>query len=113
MSSLISVQMTFVGEHMIMKYIEVLSPEGINEQQTVIVTAGITELDGKHIGFIDNGKPNYDVFLTRLIELLNKKFKFSGITQVRKKEKDTGVALGAAEVQKLVGCDIVLNGICD
>ena len=98
---------------MIKRYIEVLNPTGVNKQQTVKVNAGVNKLDGKNIGFIDNGKPNYDIFLARLMELLDKKFRFASVTLVKKKEKDTGIALGATEVQKLAKCDIVLNGICD
>jgi hypothetical protein len=95
------------------KYIEVYNPTGINEQQAIKTSAGPGDLNGKHIGFIDNGKPNFDIFLIRLTELLSEKFKFSGITHAKKKEKDTGAALGPAEMQKLIDCDIILNGICD
>ena len=98
---------------MAMNYIEVLDPTGVTEQKTVPASAGVGELDGKHIGFIDNGKPNYDIFLARITELLGQKYRFAGITHVKKKEKDTGVALGPAETQKLLDCDIILNGICD
>ena len=95
-------------------YIEVLDPTGENKQQQVKISAGVGNLDGKCIGFIDNGKPNYDIFLARVMELLGQKIKFSGMIYAKKKEKDTGVALGPAEMEKLIkNCDIVLNGICD
>jgi hypothetical protein len=95
-------------------YIEVLDPTGVNKQQNIKASSGVGDLNGKSIGFIDNGKPNYDIFLVRLMELLNQRFKFSGTIHVRKTEKDTGVALGSAHMQKLVqNCDIILNGICD
>jgi len=95
-------------------YVEVLDPTGVTRQKNIQASAGTGDLNGKNIGFIDNGNPNYDIFLTRLVELLNKKFTFSGVTHVKKKEKDTGVALGSVEIEKLIkDCDIVLNGICD
>jgi len=95
-------------------YIEVLDPTGVTEQQTVKATSGVGDLNGKTIGFIDNGKPNYDIFLARLMELLNQRFKFAGTILARKTEKDTGVALNSALMDKLVqNSDIILNGICD
>jgi hypothetical protein len=95
-------------------YIEVLDPTGVTEQQNIKVSSGVGDLNGKTIGFIDNGKPNYDIFLARLMELLNRRFKFAGTIQVKKTEKDTGIALNGSSMQKLVqNCDIILNGICD
>jgi hypothetical protein len=95
-------------------YIEVLDPTGVTEQQMVKATFGVGDLNGKTIGFIDNGKPNYDIFLARLMELLNGRFKFAGTILAKKTEKDTGVALNSASMEKLIqNCDIILNGICD
>ena len=95
-------------------YIEVLDPTGVTRQKSIKSSAGVGDLNGKCIGFIDNGKPNYDIFLARLTELLGRRFRFSGMVHAKKKEKDTGVALGPAEMEKLIkNCDIVLNGICD
>jgi len=99
---------------MAINYIEVLDPTGINKQQNIQASSGVGNLNGKFIGFIDNGKPNYDIFLARVMELLNQRFKFAGIIHVRKKEKDTGVALNPADMEKLINnCDVILNGICD
>ena len=95
-------------------YIEVLDPTGVTEQQNIKASSGVGDLNGKTIGFIDNGKPNYDIFLARLMELLNGRFKFAGTFHVKKTEKDTGVALNSISMAKLVhNCDIILNGICD
>jgi len=95
-------------------YIEVLDPIGVTAQKNVQTSGGIGDLNGKIIGFIDNGKPNYDIFLARLMELLNRRFKFAGVIHVKKKEKDTGTALNSADMEKIAAnCDIVLNGICD
>jgi hypothetical protein len=96
------------------KYIEVLNPTGETKQQNIKASSGVGDLNGKTIGFVDNGKPNYDIFLARVVELLSQRFKFDGIIQVKKKEKDTGAALNSIDVGKLVSnCDIILNGICD
>lgn len=96
------------------KYIEVLDPTGVTVQKNIQPSAGVGNLNGKYIGFIDNGKPNYDIFLARLTELLNRRFELAGMVHVKKKEKDTGVALNPIDMEKLAkNCDVILNGICD
>jgi hypothetical protein len=96
------------------QYIEVLDPTGVTGQKSVQASAGVGNLDGKTIGFIDNGKPNYDIFLARIMEMLGQRFKFAGVLHAKKKEKDTGTALNPADMARLAAdCDIVLNGICD
>jgi hypothetical protein len=99
---------------MTIRYIEVLEPTAISGQKNIQASSGVGDLNGKYIGFIDNGKPNYDIFLARLMELLSPRFKFTGTMHVKKKEKDTGAPLNSADMANLVAkCDIVLNGICD
>jgi len=99
---------------MTIRYIEVLDPTGVTGQKNVQASAGVGNLDGKTVGFIDNGKPNYDIFLAMVMEILNQRFKFAEVIHVKKKEKDTGIALNSADMQKLIqNCDIVLNGMCD
>jgi len=99
---------------MITKYIEVYDPTGRIEKKKIRITGGIGNLNGKIIGLVDNGKPNYDIFLARLEELLGQRFSFSGVVHVRKGEKDTGAPLNAKDVEKLEkNCQVVINGICD
>ncbi|OGO24882.1 MAG: hypothetical protein A2144_06630 [Chloroflexi bacterium RBG_16_50_9] len=99
---------------MTIKYIEVLEPTGKVEQKKIQTAAGVGNLDGKVLGLIDNGKPNYDIFLARLVELFWQRFRLAEIIHVKKCEMDTGAPLNAADMDKLTAnCDVVLNGICD
>lgn len=99
---------------MIANYIEVLNPTGKVNNREVARVASIGDLDNKVIGLIDNGKPNYDIFLARLEELLNQKFKLTNIVNVRKIGNNTGVPLDHGELEKLAAeCQVVINGICD
>ena len=96
------------------RFIEVLDPTGKVEQNTSLASEGIGELDGTVIGLVDNGKPNYDIFLDRVKELLSARFQFAEIIQVKKGNDDTGAPLNADDVNNLATrCDIILNGICD
>jgi len=99
---------------MTVNYIEVLDPTGKVKQRNARTSTSLGNVNGKVLGLVDNGKPNYDIFLTRLEELLCQRFKFAGIIHVSKGEKDTGAPLNATEMDKLVGkCQVVINGICD
>jgi hypothetical protein len=99
---------------MIVNYIEVLDPTGTVEQKNMRASSGVGDLNGKVIGLVDNGKPNYNVFLARLEQSLCQRFKFAGIIHIRKAEMDTGGPLNAVDTEKLAAnCNIVLNGICD
>lgn len=99
---------------MITKYVEVYDPTVKIEKKTIEINRGIGNLNGKVIGLVDNGKPNYDIFLARLEELLCQRFNFSGVVHVRKGEKDTGAPLNAADIEQLgKKCQVVINGICD
>jgi hypothetical protein len=96
------------------EFIEVLVPVAGTLNKQVVNALRTNDLNGKVIGIIDNRKPNYDIFLARLLELLSQRFSFAKIVQVRKGETETGKALAAADINKLVSeCNIVLNGICD
>jgi hypothetical protein len=96
------------------EFIEVLVPTAIASNRHFTNAPRTKNLSGKVIGIIDNRKPNYDIFLVRLLELLGQRFDFAKIVQVRKGETETGKALAAADINKLAAeCNIVLNGICD
>jgi len=96
------------------KFIEVLDPTAKAVAVQVGITTQVGDLNGKIIGFLDNRKPNFDVFLARLKELLCQKFDFGDIISVKKGDMDNNAPLDAEEMEKLVvRCDVVLNGICD
>jgi hypothetical protein len=95
-------------------YIDVFNPTGKVNNQEIARVASIGDLDNKVIGLIDNGKPNYDIFLARLEELLSHKFNLANIINVKKVENDTGAPLNRGELEKLAAeCQVVINGICD
>ena len=55
--------------------LEVLNPRGVlMEQMLLSPTPRLTDLNGKVVGFYDNGKPGVVNFYTVLEELLKKRF---------------------------------------
>jgi hypothetical protein len=95
-------------------YIEVLDPTGSVAQLDLKPSAHRGGIDNKTIGLLDNGKPNFDVFLDRVEELLRQEHQPADIVTVRKGDNATSKPLEAADLDRLVKeCDVVLNGICD
>ena len=95
-------------------HIEVLDPTGDTAQLDLTPSDHHGGIDKKIIGLLDNGKPNFDVFLTRVEELLRKSHQPSGIITVRKGDNATSKPLEKADLERLIQeCDVILNGICD
>jgi hypothetical protein len=93
-----------------MSEVEVLSP--------VVEVAGATTsgaprpdtLDGQRIGFLDNAKPNADVFLSRVEELLRERFALTDVIWQRKRHGGRP----AEHVDDLARrCQLVVNGVGD
>lgn len=69
-------------------------------------------LDGRVIGLLDNGKPNFDLFLATLEKLLGDRFKPSRVIKVRKGH--AGLSLPKELLEELSqNCHVVVNGIGD
>lgn len=95
-------------------YIEVLDPTGRTAYLDVEPSVRSGGIEGKVVGLLDNGKPNFDVFLNRVEELLRQEYRPAGIVSVRKGDNATSKPLEATDLERLVKeCDVVLNGICD
>ena len=64
--------------------IELLVPEGRSKTLPIFPAPRLGDLGGKVIGFLQNGKPNADILLTRLANLMQKK---CGLGEVRSRAK--------------------------
>jgi len=94
--------------------IEVLDPTAPAPKEATKNYLTIENLDNKILGLVDNRKPNYNIFLDRLEELLREKLRFAGLIRVKKDDNDAGKGLAQEELDKLVReSQVVLNGICD
>ncbi len=100
---------------MTVQMIEVLNPTAKPQSVEFEIASRIDDLNGKVIGFLDNGKPNIDIFLARMEELLCKRFKFSEIVHVNKvRQVGAGAALPSEQMEKLLKkCHVVVNGVAD
>ena len=74
--------------------------------------AALTSLAGKTVGFIDNAKPNFDVLVEDLAELLKSKY---GVERVIKRRKPSASVPAKPEIiaELSTACDVVITGSGD
>lgn len=92
----------------------VLSPEGKAQSSALRVPAvpRLPDLNGKVVGFLDNGKPNADKLEERFEELLKKSYNIRGVIRRRKISAQQGapkVYLDELAAQ----ADCIISGLGD
>ncbi|MFH1487005.1 MAG: hypothetical protein ABIH46_13110 [Chloroflexota bacterium] len=98
------------------RYIFVYDPTAkanVPEQEMAV---RVGDLNGKVVGFLDNSKPNCDLFMDRVQEQLSKRFQLAGVIRKRKSSHSESPGRGAAEstIEELVEkADVVINGMGD
>lgn len=91
--------------------IEVLKPTGRAKLTEEKALPGIAGLENKVIGFLDNRKPNFALFLDRLETLLLNDY---NVAKVVRKRKSGSSAFGGVLLDELAKeCAFVVVGSCD
>ncbi|MBI2848062.1 MAG: hypothetical protein HYX83_02700 [Chloroflexi bacterium] len=93
--------------------IKVLKPTGEGKRSETEIARRIDDLNGKTIGLLDDGKPNFDVFLARVEERLKERYQFAAVVRARKGAIAGAKGLELNEIERLAKCDAVINGMCD
>ena len=94
--------------------IKVLSPAGVPPDGKAQVNPRINDLNGKVIGFVDNGKPNFDIFVSKVEELLNQKYDLARVMHVKKGHLGSATAVPPERMEELAKrCDAVICGVGD
>lgn len=89
---------------------EILSPTGAVESHARTLASRRSSLAGARIGVLDNSKPNADVLLGRVAELIATRTGAGAITHWRK----PGSSRPAVVIDEVVaGSDLVLTGSAD
>jgi hypothetical protein len=96
------------------EYIDVLDPTATTTVRQEQMAICLNDLNGKVIGFVDNRKPNFDVFLERVETKLCQRFQFAETVHLKKGGTGATVPLTPEEMKQLAPkCDAVVYGICD
>ena len=90
--------------------VALLVPEGRVRALPIALPPRLGELKGKVIAFLQNGKPNADILLSRLADLMQKKY---SLAEVRSRAKPR-VTEPAEFIEELAHeCQGVVNAIGD
>ena len=96
--------------------IEVLDPTAKTMTVELEIAPRVSDLNGKVLGLLSNGKPNFAIFLSRVEELLGQRFEFAEVVRIDKAVVGSGVAAALpvdAMGEFAAKCDVVVNGMCD
>ena len=89
---------------------DVLSPNGLAEEAVKRLAGRRPSLRGCRVGILDNSKPNADVLLGRVADLLARR---AGTGEVRRWRKP-GSSRGAANLDEIAASvDVLLTGSAD
>lgn len=99
---------------------ELVNPEGVIAIKPIEIASRITSLEGKTVGLKWNGKPNGNLFLDRIAELLTKQVSGVKIVKIYEVEPTTVPQSASADVSKQKAQiiakykpDIVIGSQCD
>ena len=96
------------------EFIDVLDPTATTTVKQETMAKCLNDLNGKVIGFVDNRKPNFDIFLDNVEAALRQRFQFAEIVRIKKGGTGATVPLAPEEMKQLAPkCDAIVYGICD
>jgi hypothetical protein len=94
--------------------IKVLSPAGVSPSGKAQVSPRAGDLNGKVVCIIDNGKPNFDIYVERMEELLRRKYNLAEVIHIKKGHLGSSNATPPNRVDELAkNCHAVISGIGD
>jgi hypothetical protein len=98
------------------KTIVVFDPTSKPKGEELKTTPRLTKLEGTVLGALWNSKPNGDILLDRIVQLLDERVHFSEI--IREKKDDKPPMKTSALDERLVNslaakCDFVINAVGD
>jgi hypothetical protein len=95
-----------------MARIRVLSPVGVESSQTITVPVLPLDLANRTVGFLDNGKPNFDRFVGEMGQVLRERYGVKAI--VHRRKVNASMAAPPALIAELAKtCDVVFAGSAD
>lgn len=92
--------------------LEVLDPSAKAQRDEMPIAQRVNSLDGKTVGFLDNIKPNFSVFLDKIEELLKANYNIKGVVRRRKINATTPAT--EQTIKELASqCQVVITGSGD
>jgi len=92
--------------------LRLLDPTGYVRPAPAALARRLQSLDGKVVGFLDNGKWNVDALFARLEEHLRQRYRLGGV--IKRRKPNISKPAPAEIIRELAeGCDLVITAIGD
>jgi hypothetical protein len=96
------------------EFIYILNPTADTTVRQERMATGLSNLDGKVVGLVDNRKPNFDIFLERVEKELRQRFRLAEIVRLKKGGTGATVPMTPEEMERLEStCDAIIYGVSD
>jgi hypothetical protein len=90
----------------------ILDPVSLPKTKRLNLTSRPKSLSGLRIAFVDNTKPNFNIFCDRVEELLLSQYGVAEVKRYRKPGRTVPVAKGVIDEIK-ASCDFAITGLGD
>ncbi len=94
------------------KTVSVLNPISIIESRKLEIAPRLSDLEGKVVGLLDNGKPNAERLLNEIACLIGQRY---NLTEVVRKRKNSQSGPCSPEMfdDLIQRCDLIINAMGD
>ena len=89
---------------------ELINPRGVFKHEENPIAPRLSDLNGKILGLLDNGKDNADLFLDCVEALVTKKYSISKVLRIKKLD---GSAAAPLTQEFYDSCNFIINAIGD
>lgn len=94
--------------------VKLLSPAGVSPQGKYQVSPRIGDLNGKVICIVDNGKPNFDIYVEKMEELIRRNYNLTEVIHIKKGHLGSSNPVPLERIDELAKrCHAVISGIGD
>jgi hypothetical protein len=92
--------------------IVILDPVSVPITKKIALSPRRKDIAGMKVAVVDNTKPNFNIFMDRIQELLMSRYKVASVSRYRKPGRTVGVSHAMLQEIK-ESCDIAITGLGD
>jgi hypothetical protein len=92
--------------------IVILDPVSIPKTKKIALNPRPRNIEGMRVAVVDNTKPNFNLFMDRIQEILVSRYKVASVSRYRKPGRTVGVSHAILDEIK-ANCDIAITGLGD
>ena len=89
---------------------ELMNPRGVYRYEEKPIAPRLKEMGNKVLGLVDSSKQNADLFLDRVLEVLNRTYAWRDVLRIK---KAAGSVPAPFTPEFFDRCDLVINAVAD